>query len=229
MKIVISIGGSIIAPGEPDAEYIKKFSELLRELSAGNKIGVVVGGGKIARDYIGISRDFGASEFFCDLLGIEVSRINARLLIPALQIKSIGVNKKPSLTIAGAAKEMSHHDVVVMGGTHPGHTTDGVAAMLSEYIDGDLLVIATSIDGVYTADPKKDPDAEKLEKLNFDELVEVSARGDLDAGASVVVDLVAAKVIKRSKIKTFVLDGRDLANFRNAVIGEKFVGSVVGD
>ena len=93
-------------------------------------------------------------------------------LIAALQKTGLNVNKEPVLTIEDAEREMSYREVVVMGGTHPGHTTDGVAAMLAEHTDAELLVIATSIDGVYTADPKKDPNAEKIEKLSFDELIE---------------------------------------------------------
>ncbi|ODS37753.1 MAG: hypothetical protein A7316_06600 [Candidatus Altiarchaeales archaeon WOR_SM1_86-2] len=227
MKIVISIGGSIIAPLNLDVEYIKRFSGFVKELSERHSVGIVVGGGRIARDYISVSRSFGASEFFSDLIGIEASRLNAMLLTASLHGIGVRVNKKPALTIEGAAREMGHHGAAVMGGTHPGHTTDGVAAMLAEYTGADLLINATSIDGVYTADPKKDPGAEKIERLNFDELIEIVGRGEATAGRSTIIDLVAAKVMKRSRIRTCVLDGRDLENMRDAVSGKKFVGSVI--
>ena len=102
MKIVISIGGSIIAPKNPDVEYIERFSGFIKDLSGKNSFGIVVGGGKIARDYITASRKFGASEFFSDLVGIEASRLNAMLLNASLQWTGVKVNKKPALTIEDA-------------------------------------------------------------------------------------------------------------------------------
>lgn len=228
MKIVISIGGSILAPDGADYEYIKKFSSLIRELIKNNenKIAIVVGGGKVARNYITASRKLGASEFFLDLIGINATHLNARVLIASLSDIS---NLEPCLTIRDAGRELKNNNVVIMGGTHPGHTTDGVSAMLYEYIKADLFVIATSTDYVYTKDPRKYHDAEKLEKLSYDDLIKISGQVEMGAGSSTVVDLVAANIIKRSKIKTIVLHAADLANLKSALAGKKFTGSVIGE
>jgi len=228
MKIVISIGGSILAPDGADYEYIKKFSSLIRELAKNNKnkIGIVVGGGRVARKYIESARRFGANEFFSDLIGIAATRLNARILIAALFDIS---NLEPCETIMDAERDLKNNNVVIMGGTHPGHTTDCVAAMLCEYINADLFVIATSIDYVYTKDPRKYPDAEKLETLSFDDLIKISGEVELDAGSSTVVDIVAANIMKRSKINTYVLHAADVENLKSALSGDKFVGSVIGD
>jgi uridylate kinase len=228
MKLVISIGGSILAPDGADYEYIKKFSSVIREITKNNKnkIGIVVGGGKVARKYIESARNFGANEFFSDLIGINATHLNARILISALSDIS---NPEPCLTIMDAEQEMKNNNVVIMGGTHPGHTTDCVAAMLAEYINADIFVVATSADYVYTKDPRKYPDARKLEKLSFDDLIKISGQVEMGAGSSTVVDLVAANIMKRSKIRTYVLHAADVENLKKALTGGNFAGSVVGD
>jgi uridylate kinase len=226
MKIVISIGGSILAPDGADYEYINKFSSVIRELAKNNenKIGIVVGGGKVARKYIESARKFGANEFFSDLIGINATQMNARILIAALCDIS---NLEPCQTIMEAEREMRNNSVVIMGGTHPGHTTDCVAAMLAEYTNADVFVIATSADFVYTKDPRKYEDAKKLERLSFDDLIKISGQVPMGAGSSTVVDLVAANIMKRSKIKTIVLHAADVENLKSAILGKKFTGSIV--
>jgi len=227
MKIVISIGGSILAPDGADYEYINKFSSVIRELAKNNenKIGIVVGGGKVARKYIESARKFGANEFFSDLIGINATQLNAGILIAALCDIS---NLEPCQTIMEAEREMRNNSVVIMGGTHPGHTTDCVAAMLAEYANADVFVIATSADFVYTKDPRKYEDAKKLERLSFDDLIKISGQVPMGAGSSTVVDLVAANIMKRSKIKTIVLHAADVENLKSAILGKTFVGSIVG-
>ena len=114
-----------------------------------------------------------------------------------------------------------------MGGTHPGHTTDAVAVMLGEFVRADKFINATSVDGVYTADPKIDKNAKKLDKLTPDELIEITLQSVSQAGPHIVIDPLAARVIKRSNITTYILDGRDLTALENAIIGKPFNGSIV--
>ena len=84
MKIVITIGGSIIIK-DHDYKKFRDYSEVLSDLTKEHDIFVVVGGGKTARDYIGMARGLGVSEAMCDDVGIEVTRLNAKLLILALR------------------------------------------------------------------------------------------------------------------------------------------------
>ena len=77
MKIVIAIGGSILLK-EYDCKKFQEYSAILKDLSKEHELFVVVGGGKPAREYIGVVRDLGAGEAQCDDIGIEVTRINAR-------------------------------------------------------------------------------------------------------------------------------------------------------
>jgi len=115
----------------------------------------------------------------------------------------------------------------VMGGITPGQTTDAVAAALAEFVGADLLVFATGADGVYTADPNTDPDAEQYERLTPADLVDVVAPMSRDAGASAPVDLLAAKLIERAGIRTVVLDGTDPERVGQAVLTGEHSGTDV--
>ena len=206
MRVVVCIGGSVLAP-ELDPRRVEGNAEVIEGLAAeGCSVGTVVGGGGVARDYIGAARDLGANEVQLDRIGIDVTRINARLLIAALGPE---VDPKVAHDYEGAGDAVRRGDVSVMGGVMPGQTTDAVAAALAEYVGADLLVYATSVDGVYSADPDGDPDAEKYDRLTPGELVDVIAPMSRDAGASAPVDLLAAKLIERSGMRTIVLDGTD--------------------
>ncbi|HPE51320.1 MAG TPA: UMP kinase, partial [Methanothrix soehngenii] len=82
MILVYSLGGSILAGR--DAESLKEYAAALKNLAEKHQIFVVVGGGKIAREYIEKARALAAGEAFCDLLGIGATKLNAMLLIAAL-------------------------------------------------------------------------------------------------------------------------------------------------
>ena len=222
--IVISIGGSILAPEKLNTKYIKALANMLKRISSNNKLFLVVGGGALARKYITAARTMGANEIVLDEIGIAATKLNARLLITALGELSY---HEPVETFDLALTYSKQFPIVIMGGTHPGHTTDAVAMMLAEFIGADLFINATSVDGVYTADPKIVSSAKKLEKLTSDRLIEITMQGSHKAGPHVVIDPLAARIIKRSGIKTLVVDGRDLKNFEAALLGKKFDGSVI--
>ena len=156
MKIVITIGGSIIIK-DHDYKKFRDFAEVLKDINEENEIFVVVGGGTTARDYIGIARGLGVSEAMCDDVGIEVTRLNAKLLIAALGDKAypaVPHNFREAIQFA------SSNRIVVMGGTEPAHSTDAVGSILAEFIGAELLINATSVDGLYNKDPNKYSDAE---------------------------------------------------------------------
>ena len=227
MRVVVSIGGSVLAP-DLDAQRVERHAAVVETLvDEGCEIGAVVGGGGVARDYIGTARELGANEVQLDQIGIDVTRINARLLIAAL---GADVDPKVARDYEDAGDAIRRGDISVMGGVMPGQTTDAVAAALAEYVDADLLVYATSVDGVYSADPSSDPDAEKYETLTGSELVDVIAPMSRDAGASAPVDLLAAKLIERSEMRTIVLDGTDPSRIESAVLrGEHGGTDIVPD
>ncbi|MDP2766887.1 MAG: UMP kinase [Candidatus Methanoperedens sp.] len=222
MKIVVSVGGSVLARALAPEKF-KSYAMALKKIVKKNAVFVVTGGGQAARDYIGVARELGADEATCDLIGIELTRLNARLLIAAL---GDAAYHEPPLDYKQAKTASLGGRIVVMGGVSPGHTTDAVAAVLAEYVGAELLINATSIDGVYTADPKKNKDAKKFETMTSKQLIEVVMKTEMVAGANSPIDLLAAKVIERSSIKTIVLDGENPKNIVDAVNG-KHEGTVI--
>lgn len=216
MKVVISLGGIFFA----DAEKVKRVAAVFDELAQSCSLCVVTGGGGRARDYIALARDLGANEALCDYMGIALTRINAKLLITALH----NAYPEPLLDYKDVAVAKVNGDdgrITVMGGVSPGYTTDAVAAILAEYVNADLLLIVTSVDGVYDVDPRTDPTAKKFDRLSPKELVALTMKGELKAGSRIVIDPVAAKIIERSGIKTVVIDGRsDPRAIIDAVHGE---------
>ncbi|RLI90551.1 MAG: UMP kinase [Candidatus Altiarchaeales archaeon] len=223
-KIVISIGGSVLVPNDIDLEYAKKIANFANELHEKYQLCIVAGGGKIARKYIEIARNFGASEIFCDLIGIEATRLNARLLSAII---GKNANIEPPRDFVAALKALNFGKIVVMGGTHPGHSTDAVSALLAEYINADLLINATDVDGIYDKDPRKYKDAILYERLSVEQLVDMIKSQSIGAGKYKLIDILAAKIIQRSKIKTIFLNGRNIENMRNAIQGKEFVGTIV--
>jgi uridylate kinase len=224
MRVVVSVGGSVLAP-DLDPERVTAYAAAIGDLlAAGHEVGAVVGGGTVARDYIGAARDLGANEIELDELGIGVTRLNARLLIAALGRESA---PSPAETYEEAGEAMRRGDVAVMGGVVAGQTTDAVSAALAEYVDADLLVYATSVSGVYSADPRVDPDAERFAELTAAELVDVVADLEMRAGSSAPVDLLAAKLIQRSGVRAIVVDGTDPSVVADAVFADAVDGTEI--
>ncbi|PSQ24771.1 UMP kinase [Halobacteriales archaeon QS_8_65_32] len=214
MRVVLSIGGSVLVP-DLDADRVAAFASVVNGLAAdGVTLGVVVGGGAIAREYIGAARSLRANEIELDGLGIAATRLNARLFITALGGRAI---PSPATDYEAAGAALRRGDVAVMGGVTPGQTTDAVSAAVAEYVGADLLVYATSVPGVFSADPETSADARKFERLSAGDLVDVIADVEMSAGASAPVDLLAAKLIERSGTRTIVLDGTDPERIERAV------------
>lgn len=222
MRVVVSVGGSVLAP-DLDANRVEEHAAAVESIVDDDwTVGAVVGGGGVAREYIDAARELGANEVQLDQIGIDVTRINARLLIAAL---SDIVDPTPASDYAEAANAIRRGDVAVMGGVTAGQTTDAVAAALAEYISADLLVYATSVDGVFDADPTADGSAQKFDRLTPSELVDVIAPMSRDAGASAPVDLLAAKLIERANMRAIVLDGTDPTAIESAVIEGEHSGT----
>ena len=221
--IVLSLGGSILIPSL-ETNALAAYAATLARLAERFQVFVVVGGGGEARRYIGCARDLGVDEATLDELGILVTRVNARLLIAAL---GHGAYPRIPETYTDARVAGLSGRVVVMGGVTPGQTTDAVAAVLAEEIGADLLINATSVPGIYTADPKRDPAATRYETMTPAQLLELVSRERLNAGSNTVIDLVAAKVVERSGCPMVVLEGRDPSRIEDAVFSGRFVGTVV--
>jgi len=214
MKLVYSLGGSVLCDRTP-AE-LEEFAQVLREIAQNHQVYIVVGGGSTAREFINKARALNAGEAFCDLIGISVTKINAMILIAALGEDAVA---EPPDSYAKALGASACGKIVVMGGMQPGQTTDTVAALLTEYVHAHKLIVATSVDGVYTADPEIYPSAKKLDHLTPHEMVEISMKTELKAGSKSPIDPLATKIIERSSIFTIVAYGGEAANLKKAVEG----------
>ncbi len=225
-KVVVSLGGSVLVPDEDDERYLTDLTRLLRAASRHVRLFAVTGGGRIARYYIETGRALGIPERRLDELGIGITRMNARLLGAALKGQA---NREPARSYAGAARLARRYPIVLMAGTRPGHTTDRVSASLARVVGAARIVNATSVDGVYTADPRKHTDARLLKRIGFEDLVRLAGEGHRAAGPSVVFDPVAARVLARDRIPLSVVRGRDLEALEAAILGRPFHGTLVSD
>jgi len=222
-KIVISLGGSILIP-TVEQNRISRYVPVLRDIADRHQLFVVVGGGGEARRYIGACRALQIDEGTADEIGILVTRLNASVLVAAM---GEAAYPKVAESHSEAKKFAEHGKCVVMGGITPGQTTDAVAAVLAERVRADVFINVTSVDGIYSADPKKDPAAVRYDHLAPRELLEIVGKDQLTAGLNTVLDVIAARVVERSGIPLVVLDGTDPENLRSAVITGKYTGSVV--
>jgi uridylate kinase len=216
MKIVVTVGGSIIIKdGEP--KKFKDYASVLKDMNNEHELFVVVGGGKPAREYIGIARGLGTSEAACDDIGIEVTRLNAKLLIMALgdaAYPKVAKNFHEAMEFAASGK------IVVMGGTEPAHSTDAVGSILAEFVNADLLINATSVDGLYDKDPNKFEDAKMYEKITPTEMMNILSSKEIKAGTYEFFDMTAIQIIKRSSIKTRIVNGEYPENLQKAINSE---------
>lgn len=225
MRIVAAIGGSILLK-EGNADKFNEYAKLLKELSEEHEIFVVVGGGRPARDYIKFVREIGAGEAMADDIGIEVTRINAKLMLLALSdfaYQKVPHNFQEALEYSATGK------IVVMGGTEPAHSTDAVSAILAEYVKADILVNMTAVDGLYTKDPNKYDDAELIEEITASDMMEIIGGNEVKAGTYEFIDMTAIQMIKRSNLETVIANGNEPQNLIKAINGEKIGTRVISE
>jgi len=168
-KIVIKIGGSLLFT-EDNKLHLKKITEFCNILKSSKhfeRIIIVCGGGIIARDYINAVRSLGGNESLCDIFGIELSRINAKLIISKFQDLAYPIVPK---SIEELSTALLFGKIVVMGGLQPGQSTTSVALEVAEFINTEETLILTNVKGIYDKDPRKFNDANFYEKLTYKEL-----------------------------------------------------------
>jgi len=223
MRIVVRIGGSVIA-SPPNPKLMRRYVEIVKELRGqGHEVAVVVGGGSLARNLISIVREMGLSEQEQDEVAISASRIFAQIL--AMGIGGLAWRNVPK-TVEEAAAVLAERGIVVMGGIKPGMTTDTVATLLASQIKADLIVKATDQEGIYTRDPRKHPDAVKLDEIRFEDLNSIRTEDRHKAGIHQIIDPEAVKILLEKRIKTIVVNGFKPENLLKAVRGEK-IGTII--
>lgn len=202
MNAVVSLSGAVIADAVEHDELDTYVDALDTLASDTDTLTVVTGAGSLKK-YINAVDDFAVPESRKDMIGIAATRLQATMLAAALD-----ANTRIPDSLEDVAELTETHDMVVLGGLLPGQSTDAVAAECAELIDADRLVIATTVDGVYDADPDT-ADATKFDTLTYDELLDVIRDKETTAGTYPLIDTTAATLIQRSTIHTVVLDGTD--------------------
>lgn len=199
-RIVIKLSGRVF--GIDNVKVLRDYAQFLVKISKVCQPIVVAGGGNIARHYISHARLSGADESTLDELGIEISRLNAKLLIYALKNKAYS---HPPTTLQEVRHAVDDGLIVVAGGLHPGQSTNGTAALIAEKVKAEQLLNATDVDGVYDMDPNKFKKAKKFKRIDMKNLKNMLVHEDSVAGGYDLMDIVALKIIERSKIKTRIL------------------------
>ena len=230
-NIVIKFGGSLLFSegGIINYEKVTEFCNIIKLNMDYDSIVVVCGGGTVARQYIKAIREFTENEVLCDLIGIDVSRINSQLIIT--KMKELAFPQVPKsfeeLSIA-----ISSHKIVVMGGLQPGQSTTSVAITVAEYIKAERLVILTDVDGIYDKDPNLYKDAKLIENISYDSLQKLILESSIDtqaaAGEYRIFDAVSLQILKRSRVNVFVISGKKLTQFNKLWNNEKeIIGTII--
>ena len=195
---------------------------MLKDVGDRVQIAVVCGGGRTARVYSDIAAELGGTTYQRDILGIETTRMNAQLLALALGDMPDKVVEDPK----ELASQSAPGRIPVMGGTVPGHTTDAVSAMVAKELGADRIVNATSVDAVYTADPRKDPGAKAIHRMTIRELQNIVYK-EHDASRSSVFDPLGVRIAMANRIDILMVDGRNLDELRKAILGMEIDGTFV--
>ena len=198
--IVIKLSGRVF--GIEQTKNLKDYARFFIKISKTCQPILIAGGGKIARHYISNARSSGADESTLDELGIEISRLNAKLLIYALKDRAY---PHPPTTLPEMKNAVESGLIVVAGGLHPGQSTNGTAALIAEKVKASEFLNATDVDGIYDSDPNKNKKAKKFKRIDIKDLRNLLVHEDSMAGGYDLMDIVALKVIERSKIKTRII------------------------
>ncbi len=219
MKIVISLGGSLINPGKVNYKFLEEFKKTIKKFPQ-HKILVVTGGGKIAREYIEALKT--KSEKIRSLIGIGVTKLNAMLVSNFLDSNVIVPD-----SLNDVAKSLSKSNLVVCGalGYREKMTSDGTAADVARGLKADMLINITNVKGLYDKDPKKFKNAKFISNISFSDFLKMTNEIKYKPGQHFVFDQSGAEIITRYKIKTVILTG--IKNLENCLAGKRFEGTII--
>lgn len=222
MKVVISLGGSLIVPDTIDVNYLSKFSKFVKDfVKKGNRVVVVCGGGSIARKYIkGVKK---SKYDFESLVGIESTKLNSALVASYFDSFSLVPD-----SLDEVKKNLIKNKVVCVGalGFQPGMTSDGDAAQIADYLKADFFINVTNVKGLYDKDPREFKSAKFIPCISFKDFLKIVSKLKYKAGQHFVLDQYAANLVCKKKIKTIILSS-DLKNLDNCLEGRKFIGTVI--
>ena len=225
---IVALGGSLLYGDHDVKTWLGQLRQTIVHLEGnGRKIGLVVGGGKPAREGIQLAEHLLSDRFKLDEIGIAATRLNATILQTMLADIGCNVANVVPTTTDEAAELFESFNIVVMGGTKPGHTTDAVSVAFARDAGAAHVIIATNVSHVYSADPRKFDDAEPIETLTLHELQQITGKEALGPGESAAVDPIAVNWAINCGLRIGVLDGRDIRRIEDALEGRPFEGTLV--
>jgi len=229
-RVLLKLSGEALAAGRGfgiDAVFIHKIAEeIVAAHTLGCQVGIVVGGGNFFRGVAQQAIDM--DRVAADHMGMLSTVINAIALQDAIEKRGIFCRVMSAIEMHQVTepyirrRAIRHFEkgriVVFAAGTgNPFFSTDTAAALRAMEIKADILLKATSVDGIYSADPKKDPDAERFEQITYNEIL----RRNLG-----VMDTTAVSLCRDNNMPMMVFSMREQGNIVRVVSGEK-IGSLV--
>ena len=199
------------------AQYVRDIKEVVEK---GVQVSIVIGGGNIVRGLSGAAK--GMDRVQGDYMGMLATLINSMALQAELEKQGIKTELLSGLAIEPICKEMSRRraieameegKVVVIGGGsgNPFFTTDTASALRAVEIKADVILKGTRVDGVYTADPEKDPNATKYTTLSFQEALAKKLK---------IMDLTAFALCEENNLPIYVFDMNKVGNLLKVVEGQ---------
>jgi len=231
-RILLKLSGEALAPQsglgiDPDrAEEIATKVKSIYDL--GVQIGLVIGAGNLWRGAIGVER--GMEQSTADHMGMIATVMNGLALQDALERLGVPTRVQTAVQMNAVAepyirlRAIRHLEkgrvVIITGGTgNPYFTTDTAAALRAMEINADIVIKATKVDGIYSADPVKNPDAVRYNRLSYSEVLESRFQ---------VMDLTAFTLCEENKMPIMVLNFWADNDLRIAVTGDDSVGTLIG-
>ncbi|MDR2177644.1 MAG: UMP kinase [Treponema sp.] len=227
MTSVISLGGSIVAPGGVDEDYLGQLLALVDRLLLEDderKFIFVVGGGGPARSWQKAYRNLARtpSDNEADWIGVMATRLNAQLvkaLMGGWCREAVVTN--PSLTNSFDGR------VLVAAGWKPGFSSDYDAVILAERFGAAQVINLSNIEQVYTDDPRVNPDAKPIASISWADFIRMVG-DEWTPGKNVPFDPVASRHAAKIGIKVLFAAGKNLDNLETILKGGDFLGTLIG-
>lgn len=210
-----------------DPERLENYiDEIIEVSSMGTQVAVVIGGGNIFRGISGVEAGFDRVKG--DYMGMLATVINGLALLSAFESKGkiarlfTAIRMEPVAEFYYKPKvieALENNEIVIFsGGTgNPYFTTDTASTLRAIEMSADVMLKGTRVDGVYSADPEKDPEAEKYETLSFKEALEKELR---------ILDQTAFTMCKENELPIIVFNMNEQGNLKKLLLGEK-IGTLV--
>lgn len=222
--IVMSLGGSLIAPEKIDLSFLKKFKAvILKFVKKGNRVVIICGGGNTARQYQGAAKKLNSkvSDRDLDWVGIAATRLNGEL------VSSIfGDLAYESILNDPTKKVTTKKNIIVGAGWLPGHSSDIDAVQAAKAFGAKTVMNLSNITYVCDKDPNKFKDAKPKKEMTWPEFRKIVGNKWIP-GAHVPFDPVASKLAQKYRMELVVMKGSNLVNLEKFLSDKKFIGTVI--